>query len=67
MEEQEEQGERRGEDEAMVAAAAMEEMVERTREARGLGYITRQLPDATVRANCARGNLGTVYANLSAM
>lgn len=63
MEEQEEEEEGEKEDEAMVAAAApMEEMVERTgtneresERSEGLGYITRQLPDATVRANCARG------------
>lgn len=60
QEEEEEEGEK--EDEAMVAAASMEEMVERTgtneresERSEGLGYITRQLPDATVRANCARG------------
>lgn len=61
-------GERRGKgeqqevEEAVVATAAttMEETEEgerrtRERDAEGLRYITRQLPDATVRTNCARG------------
>lgn len=65
---------RRVREEAVVTATTMEETEkgekegETERETEGCEglkrYITRQLPDATVRTNCARGNLGTVYVNL---
>lgn len=57
MENDEEEKEQVEAKRATVVAATMEETEEGEEDARseGLRYITRQLPDATVRTNCARG------------